>query len=191
MKFLTDFGDSAVLLPLSIAIFVWLLATRSMRSAIWWGAALAVCGVGIGILKILFFACPPAPDLGSPSGHTALSLLAYGALGVIVAGEARSRWLRWTVHVSAFLFVLTIAVSRVEVHAHSPSEVVVGFLVGGMALAVFATAYLRVPSRSGRVVPLLVATVMTIALFHGLQLTPEGPLHEFALILNIRTLACS
>lgn len=75
MKFITDFGDSAVLLPLSFAILVWLSFARSIRTGIWWGAALIICGVGLGILKMLFFACPPDGDLESPSGHTALSAL--------------------------------------------------------------------------------------------------------------------
>ena len=37
------------------------------------------------LLKIAFYACPPADDMHSPSGHTGLSTLVYGAITLAAA----------------------------------------------------------------------------------------------------------
>ena len=58
-----------------------------------------------------------------PSGHTTTAAAAATALILIFPG-------RWTVRVAAVLFALAIAVSRVMVRAHYPSDVVAGLFVG-------------------------------------------------------------
>jgi hypothetical protein len=40
------------------------------------------------LLKVSFYGCPPTPDLHSPSGHTSLSALVYGAMALVTASEA-------------------------------------------------------------------------------------------------------
>ena len=75
MRFLTDFGDSAVLLPLTAVVLIWLLATRSIGAAVWWVGVLIVFSATIGGLKMIFFACPPAVDvLGGGAGRGASGL---------------------------------------------------------------------------------------------------------------------
>jgi membrane-associated phospholipid phosphatase len=186
MKFLTDFGDSAVLLPLSLAILIWLSFARSIRTGVWWGAALIICGAGIGLLKMLFFACPPDGDLESPSGHTALSALVYGGLAAILASDMRSKWLRRAIGAIAFLFILAIACSRLALQMHTLPEVVTGLAIGAAVLALFVFHYRRTPHKHGRVLPLLLAASITVAILHGHRLTPESRLHSFSLLLNLR-----
>jgi membrane-associated phospholipid phosphatase len=186
MKFITDFGDSAVLLPLSLAILVWLSFARSVRTGVWWGVALIVCGAGIGILKMLFFACPPDGDLESPSGHTALSALVYGGLAAILATDLQSKWLRRIIGAAAFLFVLAIGYSRLVLHMHTLAEIVTGMAIGTAVLAIFVYHYRRIPHRQGRILPLLLATAITVAALHGHRVIPEGRLHILSLLLNLR-----
>jgi len=80
---LTEFGDAAVLMPLAAAMLIWLLLYFS-RAARWWILALGFC-VGPTMFKIVFYGCPPAGDMHSPSGHTSLSALVYGALTLAAA----------------------------------------------------------------------------------------------------------
>ncbi len=186
MNFITDFGDSAVLLPLSFAILIWLAIARSVRTGIWWMAALLICGAGIGILKMLFFACPPDGDLESPSGHTALSALIYGGLATILTTDLQSKWLRRALGVGAFLFILTIAWSRLILHMHTLPEVVTGLAIGTAVLALFVLHYRRVPHKHGQILPLLLVTAITVTVLHGHRLIPESWLHTFSLLLNLR-----
>ena len=59
---LTDFGDLAVLIPLSAAILIWLLRNSS-RAAPRWILALGLCIGLTELLKIAFHACPPADNI--------------------------------------------------------------------------------------------------------------------------------
>ena len=85
---LTDFGDLAVLIPLAGAMLVWLLCCSS-RAAPRWVLALGFCIGVTALLKIAFYGCPPAGDVHSPSGHTSLSTLVYGALTLLAASAWR------------------------------------------------------------------------------------------------------
>ena len=190
MKFLTDFGDSAVLLPLSALILIWLLAARPFVAALWWGFSLAFLAIVMGALKILFFACPPVAELSSPSGHTGFSLIVYGGLAIIVAALGRSFWQRAAVIGLAILLVLGIARSRVALEMHTPLETVVGFIVGAMALAIFGFGYFRAATGKRQVLLLMIGVAVTVAVFHGSQLNPEPGLHSLSGWLGLRRLFC-
>ena len=190
MKFLTDFGDSAVLLPLSVVMLIWLLTTRPAAAALWWAAALFFLGTVLGGLKILFFACPPAADINSPSGHTGFSLVVYGGLALILAAERRSIWLRVAILLAAGGYVTAIAISRVTLEMHTPPETVIGIAIGAVALAIFGAGYLRVGVTRRLVVPLLIGIAATIAVFHGSQLNAESGLQQLSGLLGLQRLFC-
>ena len=186
MKFLTDFGDSAVLLPSSALILVWLAASRPIAAALWWAGALAFLGGVIGALKLFFYACPPAPDITSPSGHTGFSLIVYGGLATILAAHRLALWLRLSIIAGALSLAIGIAVSRVALGMHTEPEVVIGFGIGAAALAIFVFGYLRTISDSNRIGLLLIGIAVTLSFFHGSQLNPESNLHAFSGWLGLR-----
>jgi membrane-associated phospholipid phosphatase len=190
MKFLTDFGDSAVLLPLSAVVLIWLLATRSIGAAIWWIGVLVVFGAVIGGLKMLFFACPPAVDVRSPSGHTGFSMLVYGGIAAIIAVERRSAWSRAAIMLATVALVVGIAISRITLHMHSRTETLIGFLIGAAAVAVFVFGYRRTTTNRRLMGPLLFAVVLTAAIFHGARLNAETNLHTLGGWLDLQQLFC-
>jgi membrane-associated phospholipid phosphatase len=190
MKFLTDFGDSAVLLPLSMVVLIWLLATRSMAAAIWWVGVLAVFGAVVGGLKMLFFACPPAVDVRSPSGHTGFSMLVYGGIAAIIAIQCRSVLARIAIMLAATALVIGIAISRVTLRMHSRNETLIGFLIGVVAVAVFIFGYRRTTANRRLLAPLLFAVVLTAAIFHGTRLNAETNLHMLGGWLDLQQLFC-
>jgi membrane-associated phospholipid phosphatase len=190
MKFLTDFGDSAVLLPLSMVVLIWLLATRSMAAAIWWVGVLAVFGAVVGGLKMLFFACPPAVDVRSPSGHTGFSMLVYGGIAAIIAIQCRSALARIAIMLAATALVIGIAISRVTLRMHSRNETLIGFLIGVVAVAVFIFGYRRTTANRRLLAPLLFAVVLTAAIFHGTRLNAETNLHMLGGWLDLQQLFC-
>jgi len=187
---LTNLADPAVLLPLAIAILLWLLVMRSSAAAAWWLIAVAICIGGTALLKIYFFACPPMTDLHSPSGHTSLGTLVYGALFMFVAVETRS-WQRWVVTSIGVLFILSIAVSRTLLHAHSALEVWLGLLIGGVALAIFTKTYLSHHPMRVWLQPLVLAVVILLIMFHGHELRAEELLDRISVYLEIAKRLCS
>ena len=190
MRFLTDFGDSAVLLPLSAVVLIWLLVTRSVGAAIWWLGVLIVFGAVIGGLKMLFFACPPAVDVRSPSGHTGFSMFVYGSIAAIFAAQRQSAWSRWGIMLAAIALVVGIAISRVILHMHSARETVIGFLIGAAAVGVFFFGYQRTARSRRLTAPLLFAVVLTATVFHGARLNAETNLHALGGWLDLRQLFC-
>jgi membrane-associated phospholipid phosphatase len=166
---LTDLGDLAVLLPLATAMLAWLLL-YSARAAPRWVLALGSCVGLTALLKIAFYACPPAGDMHSPSGHTGLSTLVYGAL-TLVAAIAWSGVRRVLVIGGGTVLILAIGVSRLLLDAHSVAEVSLGLLIGTVSLDAFSQKYLKMPNM--KVWPLLLAAAVLVTTFHGNELHAE------------------
>lgn len=133
----TRLGESFLLLPLAAVLASWLLwrepaARPSVRRwLLLLGAAaglttlskLAFMGWGIGSARW---------DFTGISGH---AMCASAVLPVLARGLAgvRPRWQTRTAVLLGYALALLVAVSRLQVQAHSVSEVIAGLLVGGTA----------------------------------------------------------
>jgi membrane-associated phospholipid phosphatase len=189
MEALTDFGDAALLLPLSLLILFWLLLTRPLPAAGWWVLAVFIGNAVTAVLKIYFFACPPFSGMHSPSGHTSFSIIAYGGLAALVALDRPSGWRRIVIAAASGVFVVAIALSRLALGRHTVPEVISGFVIGIPALALFVRHYR--PFATGRASLALVALALPmLAILHGLQLHSEDILHDIANWLGIRAFVC-
>jgi membrane-associated phospholipid phosphatase len=185
----TDFGDLAVLLPLVAVITIWLLAIRQSATLLWWVAAVALCIGSTAILKVYFFICPPLTDLHSPSGHTSLSTLVYGSLTLAIAA-ASAGWRRSAVVAAGAAFIAGIGISRVLIHAHSIREVVVGSIIGVIALALFAHRFWRHPPAEPRLRGLVVSAALLMVLLNGQALRAEDFLHAIGIYLDRVGMSC-
>jgi membrane-associated phospholipid phosphatase len=178
---LTDFGDLAVLMPLAAAVLIWLLRYLP-RAASRWVFALGFCIGLTALLKIVFYGCPPAGDVHSPSGHTSLSILVYGAIMLLTATD-RPGLRRLLVIGAGAGFILAIAVSRLLLDAHSLPEVGLGLVIGIVALALFSREDLEVPNR--KLWPLLVTAGLLMSILHGRELHAEQYLHRITGYLHL------
>jgi len=169
-SFLTNFGDLAVTLPIAAVVLLWLLRSRASRPlAAVWMLAVVFCGGATAVLKVYFSACSTSL-INSPSGHVAMSTLVYGGLALIAA----IRWRRAAVPavLAGVGIVGAIAATRVLLGAHDLSEVMVGLVIGGLALAMFAKAFIRdLPAIPAK--PILATVVLIIVLLHGQQVQAE------------------
>ncbi len=181
---LTQFGDLAVLLPLTALILLWLLFMRRPQEAGWWAIAVVLCAGSTAVLKIFFYGCPPAPELHSPSGHTSLSTLVYGAITLVSATQNAGLRRLMTISVGAG-FILAIATSRLLLDAHSAAEVEIGLLIGSAALALFGQGYLRRPAVQLWLTPLLTAGATVLLVLHGRELHAEEFLRGISGYLQI------
>ena len=181
MQVISDFGDSAILLPLSIGLILLLWRGQSRSAGLALVVALGLCLSLTLLLKVGFIACSPAwhTAVASPSGHASFSTAIYGALALIAARHA-PRWQQIPIVLLASIFIGWIAVSRVATGSHSPAEVAVGMLIGLTALALFAHRYLH--QRPGRIKPalLFVLSAGVLLVFHGARLPAEQCITQLA-----------
>lgn len=81
-----------------------------------------------------------------PSGHSFNSAVVYIAIALAFAAMSPRRSVRWTLVVLAILLSASVAVSRVWLGVHFPSDVAAGWL-GGAGWAFLATAVLHRPAK--------------------------------------------
>lgn len=130
--FITNFGDSSVMLPCAVLIALWLLAGLSARAALFWLLLFGAAGLAVALSKIAFFGWGlgiPRLDFTGFSGHSMLVGSVLPILGWLLASRARPS-LRLTSAAIGAACALLIAVSRVVLGYHSISEVVTGLPIG-------------------------------------------------------------
>jgi membrane-associated phospholipid phosphatase len=168
---LSALGGLNVTALLALAIAAWLAAARCWRLALAWcllfGAALALAaasqmaflGWGIGIRAL---------DFTGFSGHAARAAAVF-PVALFLLLEPRSRAAALGI-VLGILVGAAVALARVEVGAHSPSEALAGLLLGLLAAGLFV-AHARVP-RPRSPQPLLLGLLAAIVLLP--RADPQG-----------------
>jgi membrane-associated phospholipid phosphatase len=137
---LTYFGDSMLLLPVGIIIAFFMAWKVSGRLTPWiWLFTLGVSGSIVVVTKFLFLAW----GMGSAeynftgiSGHTAMSATIWPVLLWLISGGFHKR-LRQVIITLGVLLPVLIGYSRLVLHAHSPSEVISGLILGISASGLF------------------------------------------------------
>ena len=156
----TRLGQSEIVLPAAmLAICILLAQTQTRALALRWMAGLALAaGLTLGT-KLAFIGWGigwAAIDFTGISGHAMCAAATYPMLFLALASGRSPRW-RMLMPWFGWSLAVAVAVSRVMVGAHSPSEVVAGFLLGG---AVSALALAKTETVSFTVRPLAIAALL-------------------------------
>jgi membrane-associated phospholipid phosphatase len=172
---ITRLGESGFLMPIGVALPLWFLITKNFRLAFLWiltfglGVSLVVfsklafLGWGIGIRAINFTGF---------SGHTMLAASVFPTLAWLVLGHAKSV-VRDVLVALAVALSAAIALSRVELGAHSISEVITGFMLGAAVSITFVALAKRQPN--ARVPAALVLLAMAASALLGMgRVTPSS-----------------
>ncbi|MDD7433850.1 MAG: phosphatase PAP2 family protein [Peptoniphilaceae bacterium] len=152
--FFTQLGGQRFLLPLSVGATLWIWLLRKDGVAALWFAAMALFGAALlnpSIKHIIHRARPDAlfqmvkeASYSFPSGHSFSSALLYTSLGngIYFSRKADTRWKSGpeTVRIFAAGLALLIALSRVYVGIHYPSDILAGYCLG-MGCAYLGSAY--------------------------------------------------
>jgi membrane-associated phospholipid phosphatase len=192
LKLVTDFGDSAMTLPMALLTFGLLLAARCRRAALGWVLAIVGCGLTIGLLKLALLSCGHrllTIELTNPSGHTAMSAALYPSLAVLV-GAMMPIYRRLILIGSAVAFSGAIAFSRVILGYHSEPEAVAGMIVGLAATAVFATVLASAPAPEIRLDWFLSLAALLIAVMYGSHWPIEKIVHSLVALIKTAAPAC-
>jgi len=174
---ITEFGDSFVNVWLTGAVLVVLLARRCYRTALFW--ALTALGglLGVQLLKSVIHLPRPielyhgASMYGFPSSHTAMSVILYGFIAILLARRLSGRW-RWGLFSVVLLISFVIGFSRLYLGAHWLSDVLGGYFIG-----MSWTAFMGIICLKGgdemiprRLLALTVAVVLLVAgSWHAVQ----------------------
>ena len=143
MRIITLMGHAWFLVPATIAM-LGLLPEARARWWIWVGMMLLAPIFEASLKALIGRPRPFDASFGFPSGHATAAAVYFGAL-IYLAGSLRPP-ARTIVRALAMLAVVLVAVSRVMLRAHWPSDVVGGIALG-LALA-SAAALLARPPRS-------------------------------------------
>jgi hypothetical protein len=190
LKALTDFGDTAVVLPLALVFFFWLLATHRTATGLMWLLIAFACNIVVSALKLFLLSCPAGDILRSPSGHTGFAILVYGSITLALAASVRWRWLRAAIAALGTVLVLSIIIARLVVGDHSLAEIVIGCAIGGISLAAFSSLYRPGTGRPGALMGLVFAAAAVGFIFHDQQVQTESFLRDIGLRLGFGGEAC-
>ncbi len=176
MRYLTDFADQAVILPLVLVLAIALAIQGWRRGAIVWLLVVASTFAVMLGFKLIFLSCSPVVgpmDIRSPSGHVAAATVVSGGLAAMLTGR------RGSILPAAMVAALVIGLSRIVLGMHSLPEVIIGALVGLAGAAALLRFAGRPPSL--RLSPLVAVIVVVAVVFHGLHLPAEAAIRHTAL----------
>jgi membrane-associated phospholipid phosphatase len=136
---ITHFGDISVMTIAALAIAGWLVAEHEKRLALCWSLLFTVGMVMVTASKVAFIGWGigiPALDFTGFSGHATRVAAVIPVLAYLLLQRTAAP-LRWTGVGVAYGCAIVLGVSRVVVHAHSPSEVVTGLALGAAISSAF------------------------------------------------------
>ena len=145
MRVITQLGHAWVLAPATALLLV-VFAEARARWWVWIGMMLLAPIVEGGFKWLIGRPRPFDPSFGFPSGHATAAAAFFGAV-IYLAGALPPRARRW-VRALAGLAIVLVAISRVMLRAHWPSDVIGGVALG-LALASAAALFGRPPRPAG------------------------------------------
>jgi undecaprenyl-diphosphatase len=165
---ITELGDTAAVVAVTVIVFLWIVWKRAWHTAAYWIAAIAGASALNTAIKVALHRARPGDMLYSgwsafsfPSGHSTINLVLYGFLAFLIARETRLT-LRIPVALGAATLIFLIAFSRLYLGAHWLSDVVGGLAFGSAWLALLGLSYIR--RQSERIGPGSLLAVGCVAL---------------------------
>ena len=153
MKVVSQIGSDqvgAALVLVAVLLFIWV---KNRRGDSWMLVGAGLLSQIYQILKLLVERPRPSPNLVSvfqqdqsssfPSGHATFFMAFFGTLFYFSSIYISSPILRRAAQVTMVVLILLIGISRVYLGAHWPSDVVGGYLLGGLILAVLVLIHRR------------------------------------------------
>jgi undecaprenyl-diphosphatase len=152
VRLVTHLGSVTVLLALcavaAIALYLWGHRYEAVSLAL---TLIATMLVNSG-LKLIFLRDRPDAFFGDfidtssfPSGHSAFSCCFYLGLAATIASHVQAPAARIAIFGAAILLIAAIGFSRVYLGVHYPTDVLGGWLIGIMGVAIARAAGPRTP----------------------------------------------
>lgn len=146
-RLVTAFGGSWIIV-IAIAVGLFFLVRRHWSYLAVW--VIALVGGGLLSLQMKTLFARPRPvfinpllieeSFSFPSAHAMTSLITYGILAYFLWHEVQNRILRILIVFAAVLLVILVGISRMTLGVHYLSDVLGGFMAGGIWLGVCIAA---------------------------------------------------
>ncbi len=182
MIVITSLGDTPVTALVAVLAAAWIYWHGERRLALGVVAALAATALFVIGMKATMHVPRPMPlysgadAFSFPSGHTTFAAALYGVLGWIWSRDLPSPW-RTAVVACLSTLVAAIAVSRIYLQAHWPSDVAAGLVFGFALTSAFAIAFRHVPLdpiKPRRLLLAAFATFVTVGSAHAAMSHAKG-----------------
>ena len=182
MVAITSLGDAVTVSAIAIAVLGWLLWRRAWALAAGMALTLLFATGFSSLLKgWMGIARPTALYEGAqvfsfPSGHATMSAALFGIIGWVTAKTLHSPGREWTLLGLGGL-VGMIAVSRIYLAAHWPSDVAGGLLFGFGISAAFGLVFRRTDLESvqpARLLLVAVSVFLTMGTWHAVATHARG-----------------
>jgi membrane protein DedA with SNARE-associated domain/membrane-associated phospholipid phosphatase len=196
---ITELGDTAVVIPLTLIIFLWLAWKRAWRTAAYWLAAISGASALNTAIKAALHRTRPGELFYSgwsafsfPSGHSTINIVLYGFLAFLIARGGRPAW-RLPVAIGAACLILLIAFSRLYLGAHWLSDVIGGLAFGTAWLALLGLSYLHRSSERLEPGGLLIVACVALVLAGGFNVYRRhtADLERYAVAGTVPTMAAA
>lgn len=148
MLLITIFGSKYVMIPSAFLLLAWFLYKKYWRTAAHWLLAIILAGGFVELIKKLHYNPRPGfllhgPTTSSfPSGHTTLTVTFIGMLAVFFAQQL-PKDTRRIPYVVAIWICCLVALSRVYLGAHWPTDVIGATLLGITICLLVTVSYRR------------------------------------------------
>lgn len=182
MVVITSLGDTVMITAVALAVLCWLSWRRAWALSGGLALTLLLASAFSSLLKGWMGVPRPialyegVQVFSFPSGHATMSAALYGAIGWMTAMSVRAPWRPWILGGLGAL-VGMIAVSRIYLAAHWPSDVAGGLLFGFGIAAAFGLVFRRAELATVQPIRLLAiaaTVIITFGTWHAVTTHARG-----------------
>lgn len=180
MIFSTAFGDWPVITATAATLILWLIAWQQRRLAAGVAVIMGLSTAVASALKVIL--AVPRPNayyegvqaFSFPSGHATSAMTLFGLLAWFALRGLPWKAGRWLTGLFAAIATV-IAVSRLYLGAHWPSDVLGGLMLGTVLVLVFALTFRhRIPSHAGAGLALTLLVFASFGTVYSITTMPRA-----------------
>jgi undecaprenyl-diphosphatase len=152
LRVITELGSTWAITAMAAVTFVFGAAIGPWRHGLIGALTIGAASIANSSLKLAM--ARARPDLlepiivehgfSFPSGHSALGMVAYGVLAVLVSRSRLPLAVRRAAIVGLAILIGLIGLSRIWLGVHYPTDVLAGWVTGGVIVLAYATLTRRV-----------------------------------------------
>lgn len=161
LRAITELGSTGAVIAVAAIAFAFAMAIGPWRHGVIAALTILLASIANSALKLAIRRERPElldpliveRGFSFPSGHSALGMVAYGVLAVVVSRSRLPRPWRTALVVALGALVALIGISRIWLGVHYPTDVIAGWAAGGVIVLAYAAVTRQVsPEPAGEAV---------------------------------------
>ena len=146
LRWITELGSTGAVTAVAVLTFLVGVLVGPWRHGLIGAITIGLASAGNEALKA--FIARARPDLldplvvergfSFPSGHSLLSMVAYGVLAVLISRSRLPAGVRGGIEVALGIIIILVGLSRIWLGVHYPTDVLAGWTAGAVIVLVYA-----------------------------------------------------